>query len=47
MGDNDVWIAAVAAATGATLISTDKDFLPLADAHIKLAWFDPATNRPA
>lgn len=29
LGDNDTWIAATAAATGATLLTNDKDFDPL------------------
>lgn len=34
MAQNDLWIAATAHASGATLISTDKDFL-----HLKEIWF--------
>lgn len=40
VGDNDVWIAATAAATSALLITTDKDFDPLAGTHIQLSRFE-------
>jgi tRNA(fMet)-specific endonuclease VapC len=41
MGKNDVWIAATAKATGATLITTDPDFNHLHGTHITRIWFDP------
>jgi len=41
MGDNDIWIAATAAAMSATLLTTDKDFLPLNDEFIKVVYVDP------
>lgn len=43
IGDNDVWIAATAAAAGAVLLTTDKDFDPL---HVFLTriYFDPAVS---
>lgn len=39
-GNNDVWIAATAAATGATLITCDKDFLPLDPKFTKVRCFE-------
>jgi tRNA(fMet)-specific endonuclease VapC len=50
MGKNDVWIAATALVTGATLLTTDRDFehlsAPAASAQpdmpaIRMAWIDP------
>lgn len=41
IGDNDIWIAATAAAMSATLLTTDKDFLPLNDEFIKVVYVDP------
>ena len=41
IGDNDLWIAATARATGATLLTTDKDFEPFADTWIDRVYFDP------
>jgi tRNA(fMet)-specific endonuclease VapC len=38
---NDVWIAATAAATGAVLLTTDHDFDPLHPAHLQREWIDP------
>lgn len=38
---NDVWIAATAAATGAVLLTTDRDFDPLHPAHLQRQWIDP------
>jgi tRNA(fMet)-specific endonuclease VapC len=38
---NDVWIAATAAATGAVLLTTDRDFDPLHPAHLQREWIDP------
>ncbi len=41
LGKNDLWIAATAAATNATLVTADKDFDPLAGEHIKRVYYDP------
>jgi tRNA(fMet)-specific endonuclease VapC len=41
VGDNDTWIAATSAATGAILLTTDKDFDPLDGHLITRIWFDP------
>ena len=41
MGQNDMWIAACAKATGATLLTTDKDFDHLHGQHINRVWIDP------
>jgi predicted nucleic acid-binding protein len=41
MGKNDLWIAASAAATGATLLTTDKDFNHLAGVFIKHQYYAP------
>lgn len=41
ISDNDTWIAATAAATGAILLTTDKDFDPLEGHLITRIWFDP------
>lgn len=38
---NDIWIAAVAKATGARLITTDKDFDSLHPHHIRRTYIDP------
>lgn len=35
-GQNDLWIAATAGATGARLLTTDNDFLPLSPKHLHL-----------
>lgn len=40
---NDVWIAATAAATGAVLLTTDRDFDALHPAHLQREWIDPRT----
>jgi tRNA(fMet)-specific endonuclease VapC len=45
MGRNDVWIAASAAVTGATLMTTDRDFDLLDGTHIQRVWIDPKTRR--
>jgi tRNA(fMet)-specific endonuclease VapC len=37
MGKNDLWVAATAMVTDATLVTTDKDFDHLKDSFIKLA----------
>ena len=41
MGKNDVWIAATAAVTGATLLTTDRDFDHLVPRFLKRDWIDP------
>jgi predicted nucleic acid-binding protein len=38
---NDKWIAATASLLNATLITTDKDFLPLDGIFLKVEYFDP------
>ncbi|XYH97448.1 PIN domain-containing protein [Sorangium sp. So ce1128] len=40
LSDNDVWIAACARATSATLITTDKDFDPLHGEFIQRFYFE-------
>lgn len=42
MGKNDRWIAATAAATGATLLTTDRDFDHLTSLLLTRHWIDPA-----
>ncbi len=42
--DNDIWIAATAAAVGARLITTDKDFDPLDPRFLQRTWIDPKTE---
>jgi tRNA(fMet)-specific endonuclease VapC len=42
---NDLWIAATAAATGAMVLTTDTDFDVLHPGHIQREWVDPATLR--
>ena len=41
MGKNDLWIAATAAVTGATLITTDRDFDRIAPRFLTRIWVDP------
>ena len=41
MGKNDLWIAATASVTGATLLTTDKDFDHLESAFLTRIWIDP------
>jgi tRNA(fMet)-specific endonuclease VapC len=41
MGDNDLWIAATAHATGARLLTTDKDFDHLVPMFLSRDWIDP------
>jgi len=41
MGDNDIWIAATAVAMNASLLTTDKDFLPLNDTFLQVIYIDP------
>jgi tRNA(fMet)-specific endonuclease VapC len=38
---NDMWIAATTAASGAHLLTTDKDFDPLYPAFLDRTWIDP------
>ena len=38
---NDMWIAATTMASGAHLLTTDKDFDPLYPAHLDRTWIDP------
>jgi tRNA(fMet)-specific endonuclease VapC len=46
LGKNDLWIAATAAATGAVLLTTDKDFDPLhQEKLLRRVWYDPAASR--
>jgi len=42
MGKNDIWIAATAAVTGATLLTADRDFDHLDPDYLSHIWFDPA-----
>jgi tRNA(fMet)-specific endonuclease VapC len=42
---NDLWIAATAAATGAVVLTTDRDFDVLHPAQIQREWVDPQTLR--
>jgi tRNA(fMet)-specific endonuclease VapC len=42
MGKNDLWIAATAAVTGATLITTDRDFDRIAPQFLNRIWVDPS-----
>lgn len=44
LGKNDLWIAATAKTTGATLLTTDKDFDHLAPALLARDWINPATS---
>ena len=44
LGKNDLWIAATAKTTGATLLTTDKDFDHLAPALLARDWINPATT---
>lgn len=41
MGKNDLWIAATASVTGATLLTTDGDFDHLESAFLTRVWIDP------
>ena len=43
LGKNDLWIAATAAATGACLLTTDRDFDHLCPLFFARDWIDPAT----
>lgn len=44
MGKNDVWIAAAAHTTGATLLTTDKDFDHLDPVFLSRVWLDSAAS---
>jgi tRNA(fMet)-specific endonuclease VapC len=44
VGDNDVWIAATAAAAGADLLTSDKDFDPMHDVFLSRIYFDPEVS---
>jgi tRNA(fMet)-specific endonuclease VapC len=44
MGQNDMWIAATAAATGAVLLTCDSDFDHLAPTWIELVRLEPKTG---
>ncbi len=41
IGDNDTWIAATAAATGATLLTSDKDFDALDSVFLTRTYIEP------
>lgn len=41
MNQNDLWIAASAAATGATLLTTDRDFDHIDPSIVQSTWIDP------
>ena len=43
LGDNNLWIAATARATGVTLLTTDKDFDHLHPKWISCIYIDPNT----
>ena len=45
MGKNDVWIAATARVSGATLLTTDTDFDHLDGTWISRVWIDPNTGK--
>ena len=44
LGKNDLWIAATAAVTGATLLTTDRDFDRFAPRFLARDWIDPDTR---
>lgn len=46
IGENDMWIAATARATGATLVTMDKHFDHLHPDYIKRLWIDPKEGAP-
>lgn len=46
MNPNDIWIAATAAATSATLLTTDRDFEHLDPALVNHVWIDPDGTTP-
>ena len=45
IGENDTWIAATAHATGARLLTTDKDFDYLDPTFLTRDWIDPEQHR--
>lgn len=44
VGKNDLWIAATAHVTGATILTTDRDFDPLHGLFLQRDWVDPASH---
>lgn len=46
LGKNDLWIAATAVATGAVLLTADKDFDPLHKRFLDRVFYDPAGAYP-
>jgi predicted nucleic acid-binding protein len=44
MGKNDIWAAATAAVSKATLLTTDKDFDHLHGKYVNRIWVDPDTK---
>ncbi|MDQ2799293.1 MAG: type II toxin-antitoxin system VapC family toxin [Armatimonadota bacterium] len=44
LGKNDLWIAATAQVTGATILTTDRDFDPLHGLFLQRNWIDPASR---
>lgn len=44
IGKNDLWIAATAHVTGATILTTDRDFDPLHGLFLQRDWVDPASR---
>jgi tRNA(fMet)-specific endonuclease VapC len=47
MNPNDVWIAATAAATSATLLTTDRAFDHLDPSLVRYTWIDPTGPSPS
>jgi len=47
IGQNDLWIAAAAKATGATLLTTDRDFDHLDPTQLQRIHIDPASRLPS
>ncbi|MBB6051357.1 type II toxin-antitoxin system VapC family toxin [Armatimonas rosea] len=43
MGKNDLWIAAAAHTSGATIVTTDRDFDHLDGKFLQRLWIDPTT----
>lgn len=44
LGKNDLWIAATSQVTGATILTTDRDFDPLHGLFLQRDWIDPASR---
>ncbi len=44
LGKNDLWIAATAHITGATLMTSDGDFDPLEGVFLRRLWVDPSSR---